>query len=184
MPNKWINALKEFNGNKSEWCIPKKGGKEYEEIKKIMNKKNKYLVNPEEIKPLTKKQQKEQQENIRLKNIFSRDPDMTKFRSYNDYNNQKRREIKKLINSQTEIDKNYKPIDLSKDKIVIERHPGRKKEKSLLIFPSKQEEKQIPKQKKENPWITHVRRFAINRGITYIEALKQAKATYNKDDYK
>lgn len=102
MPNRWIEALKKFNEkNKTEWCIPRKGGKEYEEIKKIMNKQQKYLVNPEEIKPSTKKQL----------------------------------------------------------------------------------EKQIPKQKKENPWITHVRRFAINRGITYIEALKQARATYNKEDY-
>jgi hypothetical protein len=35
---------------------------------------------------------------------------------------------------------------------------------------------------KRNPWITHARRFAINHGITYKEALKPTKATYNKED--
>jgi len=37
MPNNWVQALKIYNKGKNEWCIPKKGGKEYEEIKKIMN---------------------------------------------------------------------------------------------------------------------------------------------------
>ena len=37
MPNNRISALKIFNEGKSDWCIPKIGGKEYEEIEKIMN---------------------------------------------------------------------------------------------------------------------------------------------------
>ena len=44
MPNNWISALKIFNEGKSEWCIPKKGGKEYEEIKKIMNGETMQIV--------------------------------------------------------------------------------------------------------------------------------------------
>ena len=41
MPNKWINALKIFNKNKCEWCVPKKGTKEYEQVKKNMNNNEK-----------------------------------------------------------------------------------------------------------------------------------------------
>lgn len=38
MVNNWIRALKKFNKNKDEWCIPKKGSKEYNEVKAIANK--------------------------------------------------------------------------------------------------------------------------------------------------
>jgi len=37
MINSWVVALKEFNKNKSIWCIPKKGTKEYNEVRKIMD---------------------------------------------------------------------------------------------------------------------------------------------------
>ena len=37
MANKWITALKAFNRDKTEWCVPKKGTKGYEQVKKIMN---------------------------------------------------------------------------------------------------------------------------------------------------
>ncbi len=106
MPNKWIEALKKFNEkNKTEWCIPRKGGKEYEEIKRIMNGETR---------------------------------------------------IPK-VETQIAIQSQVKPLIVKEPKVL--------------------------KQKKQNSWITHVRRFAINRGITYIEALKQARATYNKEDY-
>jgi hypothetical protein len=39
MANKWVIALKKYNEKKGGvWSIPKKGSKEYEEVKKIMNK--------------------------------------------------------------------------------------------------------------------------------------------------
>jgi len=56
MPNKWVQALKEYNKGKSEWCIPKKGGKEYQDIKKIMNgETNEQNKNKEKIKEYKKK---------------------------------------------------------------------------------------------------------------------------------
>lgn len=39
MANKWITSLKEWNKDKPNWCVPKKGSKDYDEIKKMMNKK-------------------------------------------------------------------------------------------------------------------------------------------------
>ena len=33
---KWLDALKQFNQGKTEWCIPKKGSAEYEQVKGIM----------------------------------------------------------------------------------------------------------------------------------------------------
>jgi hypothetical protein len=36
MPNNWVQALKVFNEGKSEWCIPRKGSKEYDDIKRFM----------------------------------------------------------------------------------------------------------------------------------------------------
>ena len=35
--NNWIKALKIFNKEKGIWQVPKKGSKEYNEVKKIMN---------------------------------------------------------------------------------------------------------------------------------------------------
>lgn len=37
MSNKWITALKFFNKDKKEWCVPKKGTKGYDKTMKIMN---------------------------------------------------------------------------------------------------------------------------------------------------
>ena len=56
MPNNWINALKIFNEGKNEWCIPKKGGKEYEEIKKIMNGET-IQIAPKPPKPIKQPKQ-------------------------------------------------------------------------------------------------------------------------------
>jgi hypothetical protein len=39
MANAWIQALKEYNkNNKNGFCIVKKGTKEYDEVKKLMEK--------------------------------------------------------------------------------------------------------------------------------------------------
>ena len=36
---RWVQALKQWNGSKTgKWCIPKKGTKEYDEVKKLMKK--------------------------------------------------------------------------------------------------------------------------------------------------
>ncbi len=37
-PNKWIRALKIFNKGKPKYIVPKKGTKEYKEVRKIMEK--------------------------------------------------------------------------------------------------------------------------------------------------
>lgn len=37
MANKWIEALKKYNEKKGNWCVPKKGTKEYDEVRKIMD---------------------------------------------------------------------------------------------------------------------------------------------------
>lgn len=37
MPKTWIEALKEYNKDSDNWCIPKKGTKSFERIQRIMN---------------------------------------------------------------------------------------------------------------------------------------------------
>jgi hypothetical protein len=40
MPNKWITALKQWNGEKGgPWCVPRKGSPEYDEVRAIMDGK-------------------------------------------------------------------------------------------------------------------------------------------------
>ena len=39
MGNAWIEALKEYNKGHQKWCVVKKGTPEYNEVKKIMEKK-------------------------------------------------------------------------------------------------------------------------------------------------
>ena len=39
MGNAWIEALKEYNKGKTSWCVVKKGTPEYNEVKKIMERK-------------------------------------------------------------------------------------------------------------------------------------------------
>ena len=50
----WIRALKEWNKNKSSWCVPKKGSADYNEVRAIMGR-----MQP---MPKTKKQIKEEKE--------------------------------------------------------------------------------------------------------------------------
>lgn len=50
----WIRALKEWNKNKSSWCVPKKGSADYNEVRAIMDR-----MQP---MPKTKKQIKEEKE--------------------------------------------------------------------------------------------------------------------------
>ena len=38
MPNKWVSALKEMNKGSNNWCVPKKGTAEYQQVMNIMNK--------------------------------------------------------------------------------------------------------------------------------------------------
>ena len=38
---KWLNALKEYNKDKSRWCIPKKGSAGYKLVRQIMSGENK-----------------------------------------------------------------------------------------------------------------------------------------------
>jgi hypothetical protein len=39
MPSLWITALQQYNGTKGPWCIPRKGTKEYDDVKGIMEGK-------------------------------------------------------------------------------------------------------------------------------------------------
>ena len=39
MGNAWIEALKEYNKGHNKWCVVKKGTPEYNEVKKIMERK-------------------------------------------------------------------------------------------------------------------------------------------------
>ena len=39
MANAWIEALKEYNKGHNKWCVVKKGTPEYNEVKKIMERK-------------------------------------------------------------------------------------------------------------------------------------------------
>lgn len=39
MVNEWLKALKKWNQGKPKFSIPKKGSKEYLEVKRLMNKK-------------------------------------------------------------------------------------------------------------------------------------------------
>ena len=40
MGNAWIEALKEYNKGHNKWCVVKKGTSEYNEVKKIMERKS------------------------------------------------------------------------------------------------------------------------------------------------
>ena len=40
MGNAWIEALKEYNKGHDKWCVVKKGTPEYNEVKKIMERKS------------------------------------------------------------------------------------------------------------------------------------------------
>jgi len=57
MPNAWITALKKFNKGKGTWCLPKKGTKEYDEVRALMVAKPKEESAPpkEEEPKLSKK---------------------------------------------------------------------------------------------------------------------------------
>lgn len=59
MSNSWIKALKIFNKNKNEWCVPKKGTTEYNEVKKIIVADNKSNNNKVIEVVKTKKETKE-----------------------------------------------------------------------------------------------------------------------------
>lgn len=39
MTNSWIDALKKWNAGKDMWCLPKKGTKDYDEVKALMSPK-------------------------------------------------------------------------------------------------------------------------------------------------
>jgi hypothetical protein len=51
MPNAWITALKKFNEGKGTWCLPKKGTKEYDEVRALMVAKPKEESAPKEPAP-------------------------------------------------------------------------------------------------------------------------------------
>jgi len=36
--NTWMQALREWNGSQSSWCLPKKGTKEYDEVRTIQHR--------------------------------------------------------------------------------------------------------------------------------------------------
>jgi len=48
MSNIWIDALKKWNAKNEKYIVPKKGTKEYDEVKMIMEKmkKNRSLISP------------------------------------------------------------------------------------------------------------------------------------------
>jgi hypothetical protein len=48
--NAWILALKEFNKDKTSWCVPRSGSPEYLEVKKIQEKMKVVAVKPIEPK--------------------------------------------------------------------------------------------------------------------------------------
>jgi hypothetical protein len=120
--NPWIDALKEYNKNKGQWCLPKKGSKEYDEVKKIMDNNKKPKKSFSEIL------KQKQIDDKRLKKKAQEDSAI------------KRRLARDLINSQTKKGDN-EPIDLSKDKIDFSK-------KDLNIYKKK---KGVIEPKKEKP---------------------------------
>jgi hypothetical protein len=40
MTNSWIDALKKWNAGKDMWCLPKKGSKDYDEVRALMTQKS------------------------------------------------------------------------------------------------------------------------------------------------
>ena len=71
MVNSWLVALKEYNKNKNKWCIPKKGSKEYDEVRKIMDKKETKEKKSKEKKPKEKKLKEEDPDEYDVLNRFS-----------------------------------------------------------------------------------------------------------------
>ena len=64
MPNYWIEALKTYNKDKSQWCLPKRDTEEYKKVVEIMNKlKQKQTQNKvEKSKPEPQKIEKPKKE--------------------------------------------------------------------------------------------------------------------------
>jgi hypothetical protein len=55
MPSLWITALQQYNGTKGPWCVPRKGTKEYDDVKAIMDNKTpkKFKINkPDKERPI------------------------------------------------------------------------------------------------------------------------------------
>ena len=40
----WLNALREYNKDKSRWCIPKKGSSGYTQVRQIMSGESKAKI--------------------------------------------------------------------------------------------------------------------------------------------
>lgn len=67
MSNKWITALKQFNKDKNEWCVPKKGTDGYDKTVKIMNEADKKKKTGSFLSNIIKSRL---QENKYLKNVI------------------------------------------------------------------------------------------------------------------
>ncbi len=65
-PNSWLQALKIFNENRSEYLVPKKGTPEYDIVKQtqinIKNAKNKTIKKMNDIKQPEQKEEKKEEE--------------------------------------------------------------------------------------------------------------------------
>ena len=62
---------------------------------------------------------------------------------------------------------------MSDTEIDVPEPPKLKREKTVKVD-------KVLKNRKSNKWVDHVRSVSESKGISYKEALKEAKATYNK----
>lgn len=114
MPNKWVEALKVFNKGKTAWCIPKKGGKEYEDIQKIMNgeKTITQKAKPKEPKSKEPKTKEPKQLKVQLtmeKQIKKLNDTLANFFEINSLYSYD--ELSKAINTNKELKKIYNNLD-------------------------------------------------------------------------
>ena len=129
MGNVWIESLKEYNKGHNSWCVVKKGTKEYDEVKKIMEKKKsnkkKDGVVIHDKRTIAEKQSdmKKAIEHVRKDNAALK----SRVKGFINPSNKSVSDIEKYLNKlpKKEINKDYVNYDLSQTK--------RKKVKSYIV---------------------------------------------------
>ena len=131
MGNIWIESLKEYNKGHNKWCVVKKGTKEYDEVKKIMEKK-KSNKEKDGVVIHDKRTFDERQSDMKKASESARKDSIARSREARQLinpSNKAVREANKILDKlpKKEINKDYIPVnyDLSQTK--------RKKRKSPIV---------------------------------------------------
>jgi hypothetical protein len=127
---KWIEALKQWNSQKDMWCIPRKGTKEYDEVKAIMTS-DKPKEQPKEVKKQTEKEMKEM-ERMGAEDFDVKTPVKKTINKKSEKTEKVKKESKKSIKKQMEEAKKAKEEE--EEKIETEKRLAEKQEEIERIY--------------------------------------------------